>query len=183
MSDLRNAQFAQQVGPPTGKSKLATPVLWLATACMGLMAGTFFTFANAVMPALAKTDNRTFIDSMQQINRAIQNNTFGSVLAGAFIFTGAAAIIEHKLGKRTAARWVLASLALYVVAIGITMGINIPLNDQLEAAGLPTDLNELARVRGAFEDPWNKWHLVRTIANVLAFGALAGALLSHKRSN
>ncbi|SDI44786.1 Uncharacterized membrane protein [Actinokineospora alba] len=167
---------------PSTKRRLAGPVLWLATMTVGLIAGVFYAFAISVMPALAKTDDRTFVDTMQNINRAIENGAFGSAFLGSFVFTGAAAIMEHRLGRRAAARWVLASFLLYVVAVAITMGVNVPLNQDLEAAGAPASIPDLAAVRAAFEGPWNSAHLVRTVACVLALGCLGRALWLHGRA-
>ncbi|CRK62112.1 integral-membrane protein [Alloactinosynnema sp. L-07] len=164
------------------KGKLAGPLLWLATASVGVVAGVFYAFAISVMPGLAKTDDKAFIDSMQNINRSIENGAFGSAFLGSFIFTGAAAIIENRMGRRAAARWIIASLLLYVVGVAITMGINIPLNQKLEAAGAPANIADLAAVRAAFEDPWNSAHLARTVACVLALGCLGRALWLHGRA-
>ena len=43
---------------------------------MALIAGLFYSFSVAVMTGLARADDRTFIDTMQRINRAIQNPMF-----------------------------------------------------------------------------------------------------------
>jgi uncharacterized membrane protein len=168
--------------PGGAKYTLAGPILWLATISIGLIAGLFYGFAISVMPALAKTDDRTFVDTMQQINRSIENGAFGMAFMGSFVFTGAAAILEHRLGRRNAARWVVASLALYVVSFAITAGVNVPLNQQLEAAGAPANIADLAAVRAAFEGSWNSAHLIRTIACVLSLGAVGRALWLHGRS-
>ncbi|HVK24351.1 MAG TPA: DUF1772 domain-containing protein [Actinokineospora sp.] len=173
----------QRTRDTPAKGKLAGPMLWLATACVATIAGVFYAFAISVMPGLAKTDDKTFVDTMQNINRAIENGAFGSAFIGSFIFTGAAAMIENRMGRRAAARWILASLLLYVVGVAITMGINIPLNQDLEAAGAPANIADLAAVRLAFEGPWNSAHMARTVACVLALGCLGRALWLHGRAD
>lgn len=165
-----------------GGGKLTGPLLWLATMTIGLMAGLFFAFSVSVMPGLAKADDRTFIASMQGINRAIQNGAFGSVFFGSFVFTGAAALLQLKEGRRAALRWTIAALGLYVVAVVITMGVNVPLNNKLDAAGDVAAMADAAGVRAAFEDPWNAAHLPRTLACVLALGCLGRSLTLQGRS-
>lgn len=164
------------------RGKAAGPLLWLASLTVGLMAGLFFAFAVSVMPGLAKTDDRTFVATMQSVNRAIENGAFGAVFFGSFVFTGAAAMVELRMGRRAAARWALASFALYVVSIAITMGVNVPLNQRLEAAGAVESIPDLAAVRAAFEGPWVSAHTTRTVACALALACLARALWLHGRA-
>ena len=47
-----------------------------ATVTTGLMAGLFAAFAYAIMPALDRAGDRTFIETMQRINIAILNDWF-----------------------------------------------------------------------------------------------------------
>ena len=44
-----------------------------ATITTGLMAGLYYAYACSVMPGLSRTDDRTFVSAMQQINVAIIN--------------------------------------------------------------------------------------------------------------
>lgn len=164
------------------RSGVAGLVLGVAMLVMGLTAGLFYAFVVSVMPALARTDDQTFVTVMQQINDVIQNEAFFSTSVGAFVFTGAAAVLEHRLGARAAVRWILAALVFYVVAIAITMGINVPLNEMLAAAGDPSRAADLAAVRDDFEGPWVVAHAVRTVACTLALACLGRALSLHGRS-
>lgn len=71
---------------------------------------------------------------------------------------------------------------LYAAAFLITMGINVPLNDTLAAAGLPDDAVRLADIRASFEDPWVFWNLVRTALSTGAFIALITATSRQPRA-
>jgi uncharacterized membrane protein len=175
-SDL--AEYPRHAGP---LGRAAGPVLGVAMVAMGLMAGIFYAFTISVMPGLARSDDRTFVTAMQNINLAIENAAFLAVFFGAFVFTLVAAILQQRLGRRAAARWIVASLALYVVALAITMGINVPLNDQLASAGDPSRIVDLAAVRTNFEGPWVAAHLARTVACTLALACLGRALLLLSR--
>ena len=162
-------------------SRAAGPVLGAAMVAMGLMAGLFYAYTISVMPGLARSDDRTFVTAMQNINWAIQNAAFLSAFAGAFVLTLAAAILQQRLGRRTAARWIAAALVLYVVTLAITMGVNVPLNDQLAAAGDPSRIVDLAAVRANFEGLWVATNAVRTVACTLALACLGRALSLHGR--
>ena len=59
--------------------------LLAATLATGLMAGLYFAFSCAVMPGLARTDDRTFVAAMQWINVRILNGWFALAFGGAFV--------------------------------------------------------------------------------------------------
>jgi uncharacterized membrane protein len=145
-----------------------------ATVAMGLMAGVFALYANAIMPGLRRTDDRTFVGAFQAIDRAIENPGFllGGFL-GAPVLTGLAALMLF--GDR-ALPWILLALALYLVAFVVTLAVNLPLNRRLRAAGEPDRITDLARVRVEFnETRWVRWNLVRAIVTVAALGCLVWA--------
>jgi uncharacterized membrane protein len=153
-----------------------------ATISMGLVAGVFGLYAHTIMPGLGRTDDRTFVGAFQSIDRAIINPWFiGGGFLGALVFT-VIATIAH-IG-RDALPWIAAALVLYLVAFGITIAINVPLNDRLEAAGDPDRIADLGAVRAGFDEArWSSWNLVRVITSTTAFGLLAWALVVHGRSS
>jgi uncharacterized membrane protein len=145
--------------------------LLAATVATGLSAGLFFGFACAVMPGLARTGDRTFTEAMRHINVAIVNPVFLAVFAGSPLLI-ALATLAH-LG-RPGLPWVAAALVLYLAGVVITGRVNIPLNNELEAAGdQPPDPGA---VRARFEARWVRWHLVRTVALTASFTCLTWAL-------
>ena len=64
-------------------------VLIAATMTMGLMAGGFGIYGNAIMPGLRRTDDRTFVTAFQALDRAILNPLFLLTFMAALVFTGA----------------------------------------------------------------------------------------------
>ncbi|GAB2570730.1 membrane protein [Paractinoplanes abujensis] len=158
---------------------LRVTALIAATMTTGLMAGVFGLYQHTVMAGLARTDDRTFIGAFQALDRAIINPWFMTGFAGALLFTAAAAILSP---GREILPWVLAALVLYIVVFGITVAVNVPLNDALKAAGSPDSIADLAGVRAAFDEArWTAWNLVRTIATTAAFGCLCWALVVRGR--
>ncbi|HEY3144543.1 MAG TPA: anthrone oxygenase family protein [Acidimicrobiales bacterium] len=157
-------------------------VLGSAMVATGLIAGLFYSYAVSVMLGLAKTDDRTFVSAMQRINEAIQNAAFLPVFFGAFVLPAVAAVLHRRLGMRDASRWILAGAILYGIGLAITFGINIPLNNELDQAGDPDRIANLAAVRDHFEGPWVAWNIVRGLFSTVALGCLGRALILHGNS-
>ncbi|MGH3706767.1 MAG: DUF1772 domain-containing protein, partial [Pseudonocardiaceae bacterium] len=162
-------------------SRTAWLVLCAAMIATALMAGLYYSYAISVMPGLARVDDRMFVTVMQNINEVIQNAAFAAAFAGAVVLAGAAAILQWRLGRRAATRWTVAALIFYVVSLAITMGINVPLNDQLAAAGDPSQILDLAAVRRTFEGLWVTANVARTVACLLALVCFGQALSLHGR--
>jgi uncharacterized membrane protein len=64
----------------------------------------------------------------------------------------------------------------------VTFGINIPLNDELDRAGDPDRIADLAHVRDRFEGPWVAANIVRALLSTAAVAALARALFLFGRN-
>jgi uncharacterized membrane protein len=77
--------------------------------------------------------------------------------------------------------WVAAGAIFYAAAFLVTMLLNVPLNEQLAAAGQPDQISDLAAIRDAFEGPWVDWNLLRTLLTLGSLTALSIALLRHHR--
>ncbi|WP_280239376.1 DUF1772 domain-containing protein [Nocardia abscessus] len=152
--------------------------LVFATLATGLIAGLFYAYANSVMPALARTDDRAMIDLMQKINVVIINPWFMIAFLGTVGGTILAAALHLGREHRGTLIWIVLALVLNVIAFAVTSGLNVPLNDQLAAAGDPASIADLAAVRADFESAWVRWNIVRAVVHTLAFLALCGALFA-----
>jgi uncharacterized membrane protein len=159
---------------------LRAATLMGATLTMGFAAGAFALYAHSIMPGLHKTDDRTFVAAFQAMDRAIINPWFmTTAFAGALVFTLAAAITNR--GTRPLP-WIAAALGLYLVAVIVTVAVNVPLNDAIKAAGDPSRI-DVHQVRAQFHEArWAAWNLLRTVTTTAAFGLLAWALVLHGRS-
>lgn len=155
-----------------------TVTLLIATVCAGLMAGLFAAFAYSVMPGLARSSDRTLIEAMQNINKAILNPAFMIPFLLTIPLLIAAIVLAWRGAGRDALPWIIAALVLYLVAFFVTSGVNVPLNDQLEKAGNPAHIQHLAAVRGSFEPKWVAWNIVRALLHLAAFACLTWALVS-----
>jgi uncharacterized membrane protein len=150
-------------------------LLGAAAVTTGLNAGVYFGWATGVMPGLANVSDHTFVETMNEINDAIVNPAFMSVLLGAPVLTGIAAFTE----KGAMRPWLLAALGANVATFLVTMAANVPLNDTLAAVDLATD--DLRHAREDFETPWVAWNIVRTVTSTAATALIARALLAGSR--
>jgi uncharacterized membrane protein len=155
-----------------------------ATVTTGLMAGVFGLYAHTIMRGLGKTDDRTFVGAFQAIDRAIINPLFMAAFFGALVLSGVAAVLYLRDDGGSVVPWVAAAGALYLVVFVITIAVNVPLNDDIKAAGDPDQIADLAAVRAAFhETRWVAWNVVRAVANTAAFLCLTWALVLHGRAD
>lgn len=156
-----------------------TLTLIVATITTGWIAGLFYAFSCSVMIALRTAGERTFIDVMQRINAAILNGWFFLGFVGALVSTGLAVVLEFFSADASAMVPSVAAFVLYVGMIGVTRGVNIPLNLELDAAGNPERLADPGAVRRNFEARWVRWNLVRTVLTTASLGCLCWALAVH----
>jgi uncharacterized membrane protein len=137
----------------------------------GLLAGTFFVFTCAVIPGMRQVDHHTFVSTFRAINRAILNGVFLLVFVTAPLSAIACAVTGS--GTSTGISPVVAGTAAACSLLTFlnTAAKNVPLNDQLARARIGTPAGT-ARAREAFERPWARWNLVRTLSSILALALL-----------
>jgi uncharacterized membrane protein len=151
-----------------------------ATITMGLVAGAFALYAHSIMPGLRKTGDHTFVAAFQQLDRAIINPWFMTTFGGALVLTLVAGIANRGTG---ALPWIAAAFGLYLVAVVVTIAVNVPLNDAIKAAGNPNHI-DVTQVRARFQETrWAAWNLLRGATTTVAFGLLAWALVLCGRAS
>ena len=70
------------------------------------------------------------------------------------------------------------NLAVFV----ITIAINVPLNDEIKAAGEAGEIADPAAVRERFHEArWVGWIIFRAVASTVAFGCLTWFLVLPRR--
>ena len=158
-------------------------VLIAATMTMGLMAGVFGIYGNAIMPGLRRTDDRTFVAAFQSIDRAIINPVFMVTFFGALALTALAALLHLTGDQRPMLPWIGAALVLYLFVVVITVVVNVPRNNEIKAAGDVDRMSDLHGVRERFDEArWVRWNHLRTFASTVAFGFLAWALVESGKT-
>lgn len=153
---------------------LLIPVLVFAALGCGLMAGLFFVFSNAVMPALVRIPAPSAVAAMQAVNITIVNPLFllffvGTAAACGFLLVGGF------LGWYPSRPELVAGTLLYLVgAFGVTAAVNVPLNNALER--LDATGAEAAAFWPDYAARWIRWNHVRTITSLAAAACLTFAL-------
>ncbi|MFD5124071.1 MULTISPECIES: DUF1772 domain-containing protein [unclassified Streptomyces] len=158
---------------------LQQTTLIVAALATGLMAGLFAAFAYSVMPGLARSSDRTLVEAMQNINKAILNPVFMLPFMAAVPLLVLAVVLAWRGHGRPALPWLIGALVLYLLAFMVTSGVNVPLNDQLARAGDLDHIKHLAAVRENFETRWVVWNVVRAVLHTAAFGCLLWALVVY----
>ena len=126
------------------------------------------------------SDDRTFVGAFQSIDRAIINPLFMTTFLGALVSSGLAVVLHLSQDERSVLPWALAAFGLYLWVFISTIAVNVPLNDELKAAGDPDAIDDLAAVRERFnEAKWMRWNMVRAVASTAAFVCLLWALVEH----
>ncbi|GAA1481162.1 DUF1772 domain-containing protein [Gordonia sinesedis] len=150
-------------------------ILTLAVITSGLTTGLLAGFAYSVMPGLNRAGASIAVPAMQRMNAAILNPVFAVIFFGGLLF---AVLSAWLLWGEPLRWWAVAAAVLYLLAVLITLGLNVPLNDKLAAAGdTPPDV---AQVWTDFVQPWVRWNIVRTVLHLAAFGTLVAGLVAHR---
>ncbi len=148
-------------------------VLSLSILFTGLTAGLCFTWSNAITPGIGKLDDLSFLQSFQAMNRTIINPSFLIIFFGPAILLFLNAFLHHNAHPASFRSFIIAAI-LFFLGVGlVTVFKNVPLNELLDKTILE-DLSviELRELRTQFEQPWNRWHIQRTIASFTSFTLL-----------
>ncbi|MEM6392478.1 MAG: anthrone oxygenase family protein [Planctomycetota bacterium] len=155
-----------------------TFIMLTATAALAaaLMAGTFFTFSNFIMPALRRTTPAHSIEAMQHINLTVMNpGAMGFFIGGAVLGVVLLALAGYH-HDHPAAPFMLAGALLYTLGtFGVTAAFNVPLNDAL--AKHDPDSPEGLTLWQRYIPVWTRWNTARTLAAVFATGCYVVALI------
>lgn len=140
-----------------------------AVAAIGssLVGGVFFAFSGFIMPAFRRLPAMSGVAAMQSINVA----ALSAPLMAALFGTAAVAVVVPVLAWRShgdhlvLGLLLLAGILYLFGVVGVTAGVNVPLNNQLAAASAST----------MTDDGWLRWVAAWTIPNHIR---MASALLA-----
>lgn len=145
-------------------------ILFGSVILIGLSAGLLYAWSVSVIPGTQNLADSTYLETMQNINRAILNPRFFLIFFGSVIFLSIASIYQFHASKMTF--WLMLSAAIFYLigTVGVTALGNVPLNDQLDLLKLG-DLNtdKITAFRKFYETNWNRLHLIRTVFALISF--------------
>ncbi|KIQ23428.1 membrane protein [Variovorax paradoxus] len=154
--------------------KTATALILASAFSTAMVAGIFHAFSSFVMPALGRIQNSEGINAMNAINVTVITPSFmlffmGSAVLG-IVLGGWSLFSISQLDSQLV---LLASLLYVIGCFGVTMALNVPLNNQL-AATSPTDGHAFWLV---YLKTWTMWNSVRTASSALAAIVFVAAAL------
>lgn len=138
---------------------------FIAALGSGLIAGVFFIFSVSIMRALERVPGGMV--AMQSINAVILNPMFLGVFMGTAVLCVVLAVCSILRWNQTGSAWLLAGALLYLIgSIGVTMFLNVPMNNALAAAD-PSSA-EGQKIWTDYLTNWTFWNHVRTVASLAA---------------
>ncbi|TWV94353.1 DUF1772 domain-containing protein [Chitinophaga pinensis] len=155
-------------------------IMILTAVTTALISGLFYAWSCSVIPGLARVSDSTYLEAMQQMNRAILNPVFFLSFMGTVLLLPLCTYLQYG-PVLSPLFWLLllASIVYLGGTFGVTMFGNVPLNNMLDAFNLSAaSVTDLADMRIKFEQPWIYLHTIRTIANVIALILVVMACVS-----
>lgn len=150
----------------------------IVSAAIGnaLVAGVFLTFSSFVMPALARIAPASAVAAMQSINIVVVPSLFikiyllTTIVSGLLIFTPA-------FSGSDLTTWLscIAGVVAIAGSFGVTMLLNVPLNNALAIA--TPESHATALQWSEYVRDWGAANLARTLASTMASLIFFGAAL------
>lgn len=148
----------------------------------GAIFGFFYAWICSTMWGLDNGDPRIAIAAMQAMNASVRNIVFAPAFFGTGPVLIVTALIKFKAGERfSGICFALAGAVYLIFAMGLTMAINVPMNEALALVSIPEDINAARLLWQDYSQPWQMWNVTRTIASgiALVLAALGAVRLSN----
>jgi uncharacterized membrane protein len=146
-----------------------------AVGC-ALVAGLMFAFSTSVMPALGRRPDAEGIAAMQAMNSAILNPLFGLVFGATAVLCLLLAVTAPFTTDQSDATLRAVGSVLYVVGtFGVTMAVNVPMNNALDALDSASDQGA-SYWRRTYLRRWTAWNHLRALLGTAASVLLILAL-------
>ena len=148
--------------------------LFLAILLTGLSAGLFYAWEVSVIPGTKLISDKSYLETMQSINRAILNPWFYAIFFGSLFLLLISTFLQYKVAVDLTFWLILGAAISYLFGtFGVTLFGNVPLNEALDAVNLDSLTGQsFEQHRRAFEGKWNQMHTIRTVFSVMAFIAI-----------
>lgn len=157
-------------------------VVFITVVFSGLIAGLLFSYQISVNNGLRALSDSEYVKAMQSINVVIVNPVFVICFIGLVFLFPISSYFLFKEGTTQLFYLMLGACLVYLTGvICVTFFGNIPLNNQLAGFDIVNALpDEVAAMRKAFENKWNQFHLIRTVAAIVAFVCALFAVFRFK---
>jgi len=159
-------------------------ILLITTVIMGLTAGIFYCWSVSVTPGLALLSDKEYITTFQQLNKAIQNPLFFICIMGTMFLLPLSTWVYYQKPLPLSFWLLLAASIIYFVGVmGVTMGANVPMNNEMDVFNTATaTIAEISAKRIGFEAKWNFLNNIRTICCILCLTLTVLACITGSNS-
>jgi uncharacterized membrane protein len=160
-------------------------VLVVAGTLTGMIAGVYYTFNVAIVPALRAITGTQHIAAMQAINDKIKNPVFFLSFFGPTILLPLATFMHRGTEQFPL---LVAAAGLHIIGgNGMTILGNIPLNERLDKVDVSRiSETEADQIRTEFQgngSAWMRFHNIRTLTSIAAAALVLIACLSKSVSS
>jgi uncharacterized membrane protein len=150
-------------------SRFVSGLIWFAIVGCGCIGGVFFAFSTFIMASLERVGAVPGAAAMNSINSVILGSLFMPVFYGTTLASLVLAVVSLSHWREPGAAPLAAAGILYVLGMfGVTLFLNVPLNNALVADG--------AAVWARYLKEWIFWNHVRTVASLGAAALFIVAL-------
>lgn len=157
----------------------------LTTAAMtslllsGAIFGFFYAWVCSTMWGLDAADPRVAIAAMQAMNASVRNLVFAPAFFGTpfvlLLTAGLAFAMQH---RRAALLFALAGGGYLLGGAGLTMLVNVPMNEALAQLAVPEAEQEARDIWRAYSPEWQNYNIIRTVVSGLTLALSGMAILS-----
>lgn len=164
--------------------KLTTGMIFTALLLSAAIFGFFYAWACSTLWGLDDADPRVAIKAMQAMNASVRNLVFAPAFFGTPFALAAAAWLTFGEGQKRGAILFATAAALYACfGLGLTMTINVPMNEALAATPAPDDAAAAGEIWRAWSGRWQMWNAIRTIASGAAFLLAVAGVAALRRTS
>lgn len=149
-------------------------LFFLSALLCGLLAGLFYGYDCSVIRGLGGLTDREYLLAFQSISKAILNPYFFISFMGCLLILPVTTLASYNQTNTTCFILMLSATLVYTIgAFGVTVAGNVPLNEKLAGVNLNTMADvDIAKLRLQFEETWNYYHRIRTVASIACFGLI-----------
>lgn len=156
----------------------------LAILLGGAISGFFYAWVCSTMWGLDQADPHVAIEAMQAMNESVRNGVFFPAFFLTPVAMAIAAILAWRERVILAAVLLGAAAFVYVVGgLGLTMAVNVPMNETLAAAVVPTETAAAEQMWSDYSGRWQTFNQIRTLASFLSLGLTTVALVALGRGS
>lgn len=149
----------------------------------GTMAGFFFAYSSSVMLGLDAAGPAHAIPAMQAINLTVRNPVFFVAFFGTPVAALVSAVV-FLIARRpmAAALFLIAGSVYFLGALLPTALVNVPMNEALATATVPSNPQAALKLWSDFSVPWTWWNTLRTAFSALSLLLVGAAIFANANS-